>query len=55
VPFEKLYESNSFEEVAYLLIWNVIPTPEQLRKFRSDFAKYASPPQAVIDTIKGFP
>lgn len=51
----ELHRDYCFDDVAYLLMWGVLPREDQLAQFREEFARLANPPQRVIDIIKGFP
>lgn len=52
---EDLAEHSSYEEVTYLLLYEKLPTPDQLRDF-SDRMRQSRPlTQPVIDMIKNFP
>lgn len=50
-----LAEKASYEEVAYLLLYEKLPGPEELRQFREQLASERAVPDAVIDALKTRP
>ena len=51
---EDLFKSNSFEEVAYLLIWGHIPSAAEKTRFRNTLTENSKPSQGVLDAIYAF-
>ncbi|KAK7178804.1 citrate synthase [Paraphaeosphaeria sporulosa] len=46
----------TFEEIAYLMIWDKLPSAEETEKLKRDIVKeMRNVPQTVIDTITSFP
>jgi citrate synthase len=52
---DELLEKNDFEDVSFLLIWGHLPSQEEKLQYRSKLAHKATPPEAVVNTIKCFP
>ncbi|PRD54439.1 citrate synthase [Sphingobacterium gobiense] len=54
-PIEQLAEKSTFLEVAYLLIYGVLPTKDVLEKFRSDIRKQMMIHEDMKNFFVGFP
>lgn len=52
---DDLFGHVSFEEVAHLLIWNHLPSPEERARFRKSLNARLSPPASVIKAINILP
>ena len=52
---EDLAEKSSFLEVAFLLIFGELPTPNELEKFENDIRKYTLINEEMKNIIDGFP
>lgn len=53
-PIGYLFENHDYEEVAHLLIWGNLPTPEQKRTFRANMAKEMVPDPSVMRAVRSF-
>ena len=54
-PLELLYTQNTFEEVAFLLIWGTLPSVEGLKEFQRNLASAMKPSPLVNEIIRSFP
>ncbi len=54
-PIDQLAEHARFEEVAYLLIHDELPTRDELERFRKQIDNHRKLPSQVIDTIHNIP
>ena len=54
-PIEQLAEHSSFLEVAYLLIWGELPTPEQLTKFVTEVTHHTLIREEMRHFFDSFP
>jgi citrate synthase len=54
-PIETLAERSSFEEVAYLLLYGALPTPDQLSQFDGELRKERKIKFRIIDLLKTLP
>ena len=54
-PISELVGHKQFEDVAFLLIWGYMPTPEEREKFRRELAVAMSLPEMVSNVIQSFP
>ncbi|KAL8956700.1 MAG: hypothetical protein Q9193_005851, partial [Seirophora villosa] len=52
---DRLYGEHSFEQVAHLLIWDHLPSPEEGAAFRKALNAGLNPPQSVIDAVNLLP
>ncbi|MDW7977387.1 MAG: citrate synthase/methylcitrate synthase, partial [Candidatus Caldarchaeum sp.] len=52
---EKLARENSFEEVAYLLLFGKLPDPDELRKFNSELEGNREVSDDVVEALKRLP
>ena len=53
-PIEYLFANYDYEEVAYLLIWDHLPTPDEKLTFRREIAQRMVPDVSVLRVIKTF-
>jgi len=54
-PIEELAEKSTFLEVAFLLIYGNLPSPEELLKFKNDIKEHQIVHEDMKTIIKGFP
>ncbi|MDB5024901.1 MAG: citrate synthase [Mucilaginibacter sp.] len=54
-PIEQLAEKSSFIEVAYLLIYGELPTPEQLTEFQYEISRHTLVHEDMKKFFDGFP
>jgi citrate synthase len=54
-PIETLAEHSTFEEVAYLLLYGALPSPEQLQRFDQDLKRERKVKFRIIDLLKTLP
>ena len=54
-PIEQLAEHSTFIEVAYLLLYDKLPTPEELDTFGQQINEHSALPEKVLQLLKGFP
>ncbi|MEM1943214.1 MAG: citrate/2-methylcitrate synthase [Candidatus Caldarchaeum sp.] len=52
---EKLARENSFEEVAYLLLYGKMPDGDEVRMFREELASNRTIPEQVVEALKTLP
>jgi len=52
---EELATKCGFEEVAYLLLYNELPTAVQLETFNKELAGFRAMPPALVDTLRAIP
>lgn len=55
IPVHELVDSSCFEEVAYLLWYQKLPTAAELKEFQNAFATQRAIPAEVIGILKQFP
>jgi citrate synthase len=55
IPIQQIAEQSTFVEVAYLLIWGELPTPEQLDHFRSLLTEHELLHEGLRHHFEGFP
>ncbi|RXZ84653.1 citrate synthase [Paenibacillaceae bacterium] len=55
IDIDELAEHATFEEVAYLLWYNKLPTTSELEELHNQLNNYAAIPDQVIDQIRLFP
>lgn len=55
IPVHELVENSCFEEVAYLLWYQKLPTAAELKEFQNAFATQRAIPAEVIGILKQFP
>ncbi|AFY36540.1 citrate synthase [[Leptolyngbya] sp. PCC 7376] len=55
IRIEELAKKSSFLEVAYLLIWNKLPTDSELEQFKSDILNHRRIKYRIRDMMKCFP
>jgi 2-methylcitrate synthase len=54
-PIENLAEVASFEEVAFLLLYEELPTKKQVDRLRATLEKYRELPPQVVDALRAIP
>ena len=54
-PIDEVADQGCFEEVAYLLLYDALPTAAQLAEFRSQLDARRALPPAVIDALRALP
>jgi len=54
-PIEQLAAKSTFLEVAYLLIYDKLPSVEELAKFQKDIKKHQLPHEDMKKILEGFP
>ena len=54
-PIENLAEVATFEEVAYLLLYEELPTAKQVDRLRATLEKYRELPPQVVDALRAIP
>jgi citrate synthase len=54
-PIEQLAEQSTFIEVAYLLLYDKLPTKEELESFSRQINENSEVPGQVLTLLKGFP
>lgn len=55
IPIEELAEKSTFPEVAYLLIYGELPTPDQLRAFHEELIDHSMLHADIRRVIEAFP
>jgi citrate synthase len=55
IPIEELAEHSTFEETAFLLLHQRLPTRAELQKFQEELASHRPVPGAVINILKALP
>jgi len=55
IPIEELAEHSTFEETAFLLLHQRLPTRAELQKFQEELARHRPVPGAVINILKALP
>jgi citrate synthase len=55
IPIEELAAKSTFLETAYLLIWNKLPTREELKKFEAEIYSHRRIKYRIQDMMKCFP
>jgi citrate synthase len=54
-PIEQLAEQSTFIEVAYLLLYDKLPTREELETFGQQIKEHSELPEKVLQLLSGFP
>lgn len=55
IPIEELTEHSSFEETAFLLLYQRLPKKAELDAFSQELVQHRALPQAVVDLLKRLP
>jgi citrate synthase len=54
-PIEQLAEQSTFIEVAYLLLYDKLPTQQELEAFSEKISEHSAVPEPVLQLLKAFP
>ncbi|MCI2430426.1 citrate synthase/methylcitrate synthase [Candidatus Acetothermia bacterium] len=55
IPIEELTEHSSFEETAFLLLYQKLPKRTELADFKQELLRHRTLPEAVLDVLKRLP